>query len=427
MSEQTAALAAWIERLDALDPARMKLGLERVQTVLSRLGLQEPPFRVVSVGGTNGKGSVVAFLSALLRQTGHGPIGTYTSPHLRDYRERIVVDDAMADAGELVGAFEAVNEARGETHLSYFEFTTLAALEVFRRAGVDFAVLEVGLGGRLDAVNALDAEAAAVVSVGLDHQKWLGDDRDSIGREKAGIVRRGRVAVIGDRDPPAGLLDTAHGKGAELRLIGRDFDAVEEAGGWTYHGQRCTLERLSEPGMPGRFQRDNAAVALALLEALEPKHVPSRGQIAQALQITRLPGRIDVRRDEVEWVLDVAHNPQAAAALADWLAQAEPRRTLAVFAMLGDKDAVAVAAQLTSHVGKWFLASLVGTRGQSASGLARETAGTIHDPVLCENMSSAVAAARQTARGGDRIVVFGSFHTVEEALESGLIPREGVA
>src|SRR5690625_4098866 len=225
----------------------MKLGLGRVRTVLSSMGLREPPFRVVTVGGTNGKGSVVAFLSALLRRSGQGPIGTYTSPHLRDYRERIVVEGTMVGAGELVAAFEAVDKARGGTHLSYFEFTTLAALEVFRRAGVAFAVLEVGLGGRLDAVNALDADAAAVVSVGLDHQQWLGNDRDSIGCEKAGIVRRGKVAVIGDRDPPSGLLGTAREQGAELCLIGQDFDTVEEAGGWTYRGRGRTLEHLPEP------------------------------------------------------------------------------------------------------------------------------------------------------------------------------------
>jgi len=176
--------------------------------------------------------------------------------------------------------------------------------------------------------------------------------------------------------------------------------------------------------MPGGFQRDNAGVALALLEALELARAPSRAQIAQALQGTRLPGRLDLRHDEFEWVLDVAHNPQAAAALADWLAHAEPRRTLAVFAMLADKDAATVAAQVAPHVKQWFLASLAGVRGQSASGLARKTAGAICNPVLCENMPSAVAAARQAARGGDRIVVFGSFHTVDEALGSGLIPRE---
>jgi dihydrofolate synthase/folylpolyglutamate synthase len=401
----------------------MELGLERVQSVLARMKLLDPPFRVATIGGTNGKGSVAAYLSALLRQTGHGPIGTYTSPHLRDYRERILVEDEIVGVEALVAAFETVEEARGETRLTYFEFTTLAALEAFRRVGVALAVLEVGLGGRLDAVNALDAEVAAVVSVGLDHQQWLGYDRESIGREKAGIFRQGKAAIIGDRDPPAALLQTAREQGAELCLIGRDFDAAEKAEGWTYHGTRWTLEHLPRPGMPGRFQLDNAAVALTLLEALEMP-APTHGQIAQALTGTRLAGRLDVRYDAVEWVLDVAHNPRAAATLADWLEQAEPRRTLAVFGMLADKDATGVAAHVAPFVSQWFLAPLAGTRGQSASELARKTAEVLCDPVLCENMASAVAAAKQAARGGDRIVVFGSFHTVKEALASGLIPPE---
>lgn len=427
MNTHGAALSAWIERLNALDPARMELGLDRVSAVLARMGLGAPPFRVATVGGTNGKGSVVGYLSALLGQTGLGPVGAYTSPHVRDYRERIVVDDAMVDAGELTSAFEAVEQARGEIHLSYFEFTTLAALEVFRRAGVRHAVLEVGLGGRLDAVNALDADAAAVVSVGLDHQQWLGDDRDSIGVEKAGIFRAGRPAVIGDRDPPVGLLDGARERNAELRLIGRDFAARDSAGGWCYHGRGTTLEGLPEPAMQGRFQRDNAAIALALFEALVPGNPPHRTQVANALRHTKLPGRLELRHGEVEWLLDVAHNPQSAAMLSDWLARATRRRTWAVFAMLADKDAASVAALVAPRVQRWFLATLPGSRGQMAEELARKTEEVIPDPVLCDNIATAVTAAEQAARGGDRIVIFGSFHTVEEALVSGLVPDREVS
>ncbi len=422
-SEDAAALAAWLERLDILDPARIKLGLARVRAVLARMGLSPPPFRGVTIGGTNGKGSTVAYLAAFLRRAGLGPIGAYTSPHLLDYRERITIDGQPIATAGLVTAFEAVEWARGETPLTYFEFGTLAALEAFRRAGVRWAVLEVGLGGRLDAVNALDAEAAAVVSVGLDHQEWLGPDRDSIGREKAGIFRAGRPAVIGDRDPPAGLLEAATERGADIRLIGRDFDAADEGSGWSYRGR--TLERgpLPLPAMPGELQRDDAAVALALLEAVAVDRLPECDELAKALANTRLPARIEVRDGEVEWVLDVAHNPQAAAALGDWLARAEPRSTSAVFAMLADKDAAAVAAALAPRVARWFLAPLGGRRGQSAAALARKTAAAIRDPVLCENMAQAVAAAARTARGGERIVVFGSFHALEEALASGLIPE----
>ncbi|MGH8274607.1 MAG: bifunctional folylpolyglutamate synthase/dihydrofolate synthase [Gammaproteobacteria bacterium] len=418
------ALAAWIERLDALDPARMELGLGRVTRVLARMNLRRPPFRVVTIGGTNGKGSTVAYLASFLRRAGLGPVGAYTSPHLQDYRERIAVDGKLIVPAELVAVLDAVEAARGEVHLSYFEFGTVAALEAFRRAGVGWAVLEVGLGGRLDAVNALDAEAAAVVSVGLDHQQWLGDDRDSIGREKAGIFRAGRPAVIGDRAPPAGLIEAAQERGAEIRLIGRDFDAVaEEGGSWRYRGGALDRGDLPAPVMPGRVQRDNAAVALALFEALDAERLPASADLAAVLSASRLPARIEVRHGSVEWVLDVAHNPEAVGALADWLAEAEPRRTFAVFAMLADKDADAVARALAPRIARWFLAPLAGRRGQGTAELARKTANAIPNPVLCDNMRSALNAAIRQSGGGDRIVVFGSFHALDEALATGLIPE----
>lgn len=420
------ALAAWIERLNALDPARMELGLARVTRVLERMDLRRPPFRVVTIGGTNGKGSTVAWLAAFLERAGLGPIGAYTSPHLCDYRERIAIGGEPIAPDELVAAFEAVEAARVEVPLTYFEFGTLAALEAFRRARVGWTVLEVGLGGRLDAVNALDAEAAAVVSVGLDHQQWLGDDRDSIGREKAGIFRTGRTAVIGDRAPPVGLLDAARECGAELRLIGRDFDTLADEDGWCYRGRALERAGLPAPAMRGRFQRDNAAVALALFEALEPERVPTSAELARVLTGLRLPARIEVRRGEIEWVLDVAHNPEAAAVLADWLGEAEPRRTFAVFAMLADKDAAAVAGALAPRIARWFLAPLAGRRGQDAAQLARKTRAAISDPVLCDNMPAALNAAMKEARGGDRIMVFGSFHTLEEALATGSIPEAAV-
>ncbi|MGH8160792.1 MAG: bifunctional folylpolyglutamate synthase/dihydrofolate synthase [Gammaproteobacteria bacterium] len=422
-SEAAAALAAWVERLDTLDPTRIKLGLARPRAVLARMELSPPPFRVATIGGTNGKGSTVAYLAAFLRRAGLGPVGAYTSPHLLDYRERIVIDGRMIAAADLVAAFEAVEQARGETPLTYFEFGTLAALEAFRRTAVRWAVLEVGLGGRLDAVNALDAEAAAVVSIGLDHQQWLGSDRDSIGREKAGIFRADRAAIVGDRDPPAGLLEVAAERGADVWLIGRDFDATKEGSGWRYRGRSLERSPLPLPAMPGRLQCDDAAVALALFEAVAAERLPGPADLAAVLGSTQLPARIEVRHGEIEWVLDVAHNPQAAAALGEWLARAEPRKTVAVFGMLADKDAAAVAAALAPRIERWFLAPLGGRRGQSATALADKTAAAIRDPVLCENMVQAVAAAAQAARGGERIVVFGSFHALEEALASGLIPE----
>lgn len=421
-----AALQAWLDYLEEFDPSRIELGLGRTRSVLGAMGLESPPFRVFCIGGTNGKGSVAAYLAALLDASGLGRVGVYTSPHLLDYRERIVVSGRMVEAGVLVAAFEAVEAARGETPLTYFEFGTLAALEVFRRGGVRQAVLEVGLGGRLDAVNAVDAAAAAVVSVGLDHQQWLGPDRDTIGREKAGIFRAGRAAVVGDREPPRTLIESARETGAELWLIGRDFDACDGAGGWTYRGRGHTLGPLPEPGIAGPWQRDNASVALALLEASEPRafqHAPGFGA---ALSGVRLAGRLESRRDGrgVEWVLDVAHNPDAAAALAGWLAGRRRARTLAVFAMLADKDAAAVAAAMSRCADEWHLAGLPGPRGQDAGTLAKRTVDAIPSPVLWDNIGEAIAGAARNAQPGERIVVFGSFHTLALALAGGLVPRE---
>jgi len=421
-------LTAWLEYLEQLDPSRIVLGLERTRTVIESMGFAPPPFRVFTVGGTNGKGSVAAYLAALLHAAGRGPVGLYTSPHLLDYRERIVVAGHMVEGADLVTVFETVEQARGDTPLTYFEFGTVAALEMFRRAGVREAVLEVGLGGRLDAVNALDAVAAAVVSVSLDHQRWLGTDRDSIGREKGGIFRSARPAVIGDRDPPRGLIEAACSAGADIRLIGRDFDVEDSAEGWTYQGRERSLGPLPEPGIPGLRQRDNAAVALALLEAVEPGALSDPATPGRALSAVRLGGRLECRRDSrnVEWLLDVAHNPAAAAVLAEWLRKAPRRRTRAVFAMLGDKDAAAVAEIMAPCIDEWHLAGLTGPREQRAAELAKRTADAISNPFLWDNIDEAIASAVRNARPGERIVVFGSFHTLAQALASGLVPQENV-
>lgn len=423
-----ASLGAWLASLERLDPNRIELGLDRMRRVLAALALDHPGYRVFTIGGTNGKGSVAAYMSALLRKTGHGPVGLYTSPHLVDYRERITVDGRWVGEAELVAAFEKIEEVRGNVPLTYFEFGTAAALEVFREAGVREAVLEVGLGGRLDAVNALDAAASAVVSVDLDHQKWLGNDRDSIGREKAGIFRRGVPAIIGDRMPPSGLLDTARTLGADVRLIGHDFDAETTGENrWRYRGASRTLEGLSGPGIRGSYQRDNAAVALALLESVEPAALDSRDVVETVLQRVRLAGRLErrVSAGNVEWLLDVAHNPAAARPLADWLQKAPGRRTQAVLGMLADKDAQAVVNALAAHIDTWHLAGLGGTRGQSSRALASRIGGLITEPLLWDNIAMAVAAAARRAHSGERIVVFGSFHTLAQALASGVVPAEG--
>jgi len=422
-----ATLSAWLDYLDQLDPNRIELRLERVRKVLSALHLLEPPYRIFTIGGTNGKGSVATYLAAMLSASGYGPVGVYTSPHLIDYRERITLDGQWVDEATLVSAFEAIERERGEVPLTYFEFGTVAALEVFRRSGVHEVVLEVGLGGRLDAVNAIDADAAAVVSVDLDHQQWLGNDRDSIGREKAGIFRTDRPAIVGDRSPPQGLIDSANSLGAKMLLIGRDFDAEPLAeGAWRYRGHASILEPLPEPGISGVFQRDNAAVALALLEAVIPEALSKADEIGAALHGAHLAGRLECRLDQedVEWVLDVAHNPAAARVLARWLADAPGRRTHAVLGMLGDKDATEITRILAPHIDTWHLAGLGGARGQGAEELAARVGDEISAPVLWDNIAKAVAGVAQTARPGERIVIVGSFHTLAEALATGLIPAE---
>ena len=405
-------LADWLEWQERLHPVEIELGLDRVRAVLADMGLARPSCTIVTVGGTNGKGSCVAVLEALGLKAGRR-VGAYTSPHLRRYNERIRVDGREVEDDELVNAFEAVESARGRTSLSYFEYGTVAALEIFRRRGVDLAVLEVGLGGRLDAVNAVEPQAAVVTSVGLDHLDWLGPDRESIGREKGGIFRPGRPAVIGDRRPPASLLEAAAGDA--LRL-GIDFDWIDEHAGWSWKRANRVLRGLPRGALAAPALCDNAACALAAFDALWP--LESAETVREALAGVRLPGRLQRVPGEVEWWFDVAHNPDGAAVLAGALAAAPATgRTVAVLGMLAEKDAAGVAAALERCVDRWFAASLPPPRGLSAEALAASIAPYVHGTVsACASVEAACRRARDQADPGDRIVVFGSFHTVGPAL-----------
>ena len=407
-------LAAWLAWQERLHPTEIELGLERIRTVLQAMGLRRPPFRIVTVGGTNGKGSCVATLEALAKETGQ-VTGAYTSPHLLRYNERVRVDGREADDAELVAAFESIDAARGGTSLTYFEFGTLAALEVFRRRGVELAVLEVGLGGRLDAVNAVDPEVAVVTSVGLDHMEWLGPDRESIGREKGGIFRPGRPAVIGDRHPPASLLQAA---GADALRLGLDFDWREDGPGWCWHSATQRLPGLPRGPLAAPALLDNAACAVAAFAAIEPSAV-TPGMVARALRNIALVGRMQRIPGDVEWWLDVAHNPDGAAVLAGALAASPAAgRTLAVIGMLADKDAPAVGAALDPCIDAWFTASLPPPRGLDAAALAERLGAHVHAPVsITPSVVAACEAARAAARPGDRILVCGSFHAVGPALE----------
>jgi dihydrofolate synthase/folylpolyglutamate synthase len=410
-------LAAWLSYLERVHPRTIDLGLERVARVRDCLDLALP-CTVITVGGTNGKGSTCALLEAMLRAAGYR-VGLYTSPHLLRYSERVRIDGREATDAQLVAAFERVEAARGDTSLSYFEFGTLAAALLFRNAGLDVAVLEVGLGGRLDAVNLFDPDCAIVTSIGLDHMDYLGPTRESIGLEKAGIFRPGRPAVVGDADPPASLIEQAARVGAVLLLNERDFGARAEAGQWTYWSAQGRSAGLPWPALRGDYQLANAAAALAALERLRQKVPIDMGAIRRGLVEVELPGRFQVLPGRPVVVLDVAHNPQAAECLRKSLtAMGSFATTYAVFGMLKDKDIAGVAGALAGVVDRWLLAPLPGPRGATTDELRGElsAAGISTTVEAFASVPAAYRHARERARADDRIFVFGSFHTVGDVL-----------
>ena len=414
-----ARLEHWLEWQQSAHPKAIDLGLERVARVLARTGWSRSERPVITVGGTNGKGSCVALLEAMLRAGGNR-VATFTSPHLVDYRERIRLDRQWVSEASLIAAFERIGDACGDDSLTFFEFNALAALLVFESWAPDVTLLEVGMGGRLDAVNVVDADVAVVVSVGLDHMEWLGPDLAAIAREKAGIFRPGRPAVCGMADPPAALIETATALGATLQLRGRDFVAREnQDGSWDFADAGGRLERLPPPALAGVVQVGNAATALAALRALAPRLVLDRNALERGLREVRLAGRFQrvPSGTGFEWVLDVAHNPEAAAALAANLVRwPVPGLTTAVCGMLGDKDVAGVLNALRDRVDRWFAASTDGPRGLGDAALAARAAAAGIGMTEAGSIAQAMARAASEAREGDRIVVFGSFHTVGPAL-----------
>ena len=413
-------LAEWLAWQETLHPKAIDLGLERVRAVAQRMGLLAPRHAVVTVAGTNGKGSSVAMLESILARAGHR-VGAYTSPHLWRYNERIRIDGRPVDDAGIVAAFTRIDAARGEVSLSYFEFGTLAALDLFQRADLDVAVLEVGLGGRLDAVNVLDTDCALVTGIGIDHVEWLGTDRESIGREKAGIFRAGRPAVCSDPQPPSSVAAVAAAVGARWFALGRHYGYRPGVGSWDWWGPDVELAGLPPPGLPGGFQLQNAAGVLMALRSLGERLPVTVQAIHDGLRETRVAGRFTVIPGAVETIFDVAHNPHAAAALAATLGERPcGGRTLAVCGMLVDKDAGGIAAALQPVVDHWFLGGLGGDRGQSAAALAARMSLPESQRTLCADVAAALAAARAVAVAGDRIAVFGSFHTIAELLPPGL-------
>jgi dihydrofolate synthase / folylpolyglutamate synthase len=390
--------------------------------VLDRLGWQQPKIPVITVAGTNGKGSVSAYCAAIMAAAGLR-VGTFTSPHLRDYRERIRIHDRLVSAAELVAAFERIEAARGEVGLTFFEFNTLAALLVFDSAGLDAWVLEIGMGGRLDAVNVVDSDVAVVVSIGFDHQEYLGATLEAIAREKAGIFRRGRPALLGSREMPPIVEEMARSIGAPLKRLGAEFDYLREDTAWRFRGRLWDLPRLPAPALIGDAQYANAATAIAALEEISARLTIPAAAVAQGLREVRLAGRFQViasaARDAPTWILDVAHNPAAARVLAGNL-RGHPHggRTLAVCGILSDKDAAGVVAELRDCVDAWWCVSTEGERGRGAAALADAVAALVSAPVeAAESISAGCTAALAYADTKDRILVFGSFHVVGPAID----------
>jgi dihydrofolate synthase/folylpolyglutamate synthase len=411
-------LAQWLDFIQAQHPSTIELGLERVRAVAGRLGLDRPARQVVTVGGTNGKGSTVAFIEAITR-AGGWKVGAYTSPHLLHYNERVRIEGVDADDAALVAGFEAVDAARGDTPLTYFEYGTLAALWLFQRAGLDLAILEVGLGGRLDAVNLVDPDVAVITTVDIDHVDWLGHDRETIGKEKAGIARAWKPLVLGEVGAPSSVLAHAYAIGAGVIQLGNDFfhEPVEDGEGrWRWREVGTELV-LPAPLLDAPAQRANAATAVAAVRAL-PEELPP-AVFAAGIARAQLPGRLQrFERGGVEIRLDVAHNPQAARELAAFLDR-HPMPTHAVFAALSDKDVAGVVQALDGKIVRWSLAGLEpdAPRGQDAAALADALAGTdAASGARFDTVADALAAVLEQANPGERVLVFGSFHTVAQAL-----------
>ena len=424
------SLAQWLELQEAAHPKSIDLGLARVGAVARRLGVDRSQAAVITVGGTNGKGSTVAHLEALSLAAGRS-VGLFTSPHFLRYNERIRIDGLEADDAAIVAAFERIEAARDGTTLTFFEYNTLAALLLFAERRVELALLEVGLGGRLDATNLIDADVSVVCSVGLDHRDWLGDTLEAIGAEKAGIFRAGRPAVLGTAHMPASVYSTIARVGAQPIVAEQDFSwqvmpGTEGPPRWSYRGAGLELRDLPPSALAGSIQYRNAATALAALEALAWRSAVAAevvahldgGTVAAALRQVRLEGRFQIVPGPVEWILDIAHNPPAAQVLAAQLKERPCQgRTLAVVGILGDKDAPSIAQALAPALDRWFLCTLEGPRGVSAAELARRLEPVVRDPILAGSVPAACEAARAAARAGDRVVVCGSVHTVGPALE----------
>jgi dihydrofolate synthase / folylpolyglutamate synthase len=413
-------LTEWLAWQETLHPTTIELGLVRVSQVWQQLYSHAFPATVITVAGTNGKGSTVAMLAAIYRAAGYR-VATYTSPHLLRYNERIVIHGEPVSDEALCEAFDRVDRARADVSLTYFEFGTLAALWLFTQTPLDIVILEVGMGGRLDAVNIIDADVAVITAIDLDHQEWLGRDRESIGLEKAGILRRGRAGVCSDPLLPATVSDYARQLGAPLWRLTHEYDYAVEGGSWRWWSQQAQRPGLPRLALTGQHQLQNAAGVLMAVELLQTKHPVSQAHLRAGLLTARVPGRFQMIPGEITTVLDVAHNPAGAQVLAATLAAQTSRcgRTLAVFTALADKDIDGLIQPLHEIVEAWYVAPVQSARSRSVQELSAAVARHQSPAAIygATSIGDAYRQARAAADAGDWIVVFGSFYAVAEVVK----------
>ena len=423
---QNATLADWLGYLEALHPKAIEMGLDRIRSVAQRMPIQSSAVKFV-VAGTNGKGSTCAMLEAILLASGWR-VGMYTSPHLIDFNERARINGETVKDADFIEAFEEVSAARGDISLTYFEFTTLAVLWLFARQPLDAWVLEVGLGGRLDAVNIVDADCSIVTSIDLDHQDWLGDTRESIGWEKAHVFRAGKPGICADPQPPQTLLDYAAEIGCDLWLFGRDFNYAGDRQQWGFAGRHGRRNALAYPALRGANQLLNASGALAALESVRDRIPVTQQAVRQGLIQAALPGRFQILPGQPLVILDVAHNPHAAAVLEKNLGNmGYYPYTYAIFGMMGDKDIEGVIGHLAKRIDRWHCVTLPGLRACAGTELAKRVQDVCQrlrtdedgafEVTAHESVAQAYEAVCQIANPDDRIVVFGSFLTVAGVLQ----------
>ena len=410
------SLDEWLTWLETLSPNEIELGLDRVNEALQRLQLSRPA-RVISVAGTNGKGSSVAMLEALYLQHSKS-VGSFTSPHIHRYNERIRVAGKDVDDAQILGAFARVEAVRQGLPLTYFEYGTLAALCVFDEAGLDTVILEVGMGGRLDAVNAIEPDGGIITNVSRDHVSWLGSDIETIAVEKAGILRSNKPFVFASAQVPQSVVEKADALGADLRLLGRDYNyRMGEDGHWAFSGQDILLDELQRPALRGDIQVQNAAGVLALVEALGDGHLLKPDAIKKAFSGLRLPGRLQIINGGRPWILDVAHNTGAAEVLARSVAElAAASPPMCIIGVLNDKNIADIVAPLLPLIGDWIATSGASAKSVPSVELARVIANLSKGPCLItDSVSQACAAAQR--RGAGSVLVTGSFFTVGPALQ----------